>query len=126
MRSSSCVWMIDPFSTASEIAGAIRQRRVSAAEVLEMFLARIAKHNPALNAICTLDEAGARARAKEADSRLARGEQRGRPLKGALMTIKAALETARLRTTGCYPPLAHHVPEKDATAVARLRAAGAV
>ena len=116
---------IDPFSSATEIATAIRLRRVSAAEVLEMFLARIAKHNPALNAICTLDEAGARARAREADAALARGELWG-PLHGVPMTIKDALETAGLRTTGGYPPLAHHVPEKDATGVARLRAAGAV
>jgi amidase len=117
--------MIDPFSSATEIATAIRLRRVSAAEVLEMALARIAKHNPALNAICTLDEEGARARAKQADAALARGELWG-PLHGVPMTIKDALETAGLRTTGGYPPLSNHVPEKDATAVARLRAAGAV
>ena len=116
---------IDPFSTANEIAEAIRLRRASALEVLEMYLGRIAKYNPALNAICTLDEAGARARAQEADAALARGELWG-PLHGVPMTIKDALETAGLRTTGGYPPLAHHVPEKDATAVARLRAAGAV
>ncbi len=117
--------MIDPFSSATEIAAAIRLRRVSASEVLEMHLARIARHNPALNAICTLDEKGARARAKEADAALARGELWG-PLHGVPMTIKDALETAGLRTTGGYPPLANHVPKRDATAVARLRAAGAV
>jgi len=117
--------MIDPFLTASELAAAIRLRRVSASEVLEMHLARIAKHNPALNAICTLDESGARGRAREADAALARGELWG-PLHGVPMTIKDALETAGLRTTGGYPPLASHVPKKDATAVARLRAAGAV
>ncbi|TAK80697.1 MAG: amidase [Betaproteobacteria bacterium] len=115
----------DPFSSATEIATAIRFHRVSAAEVLEMYLARIAKHNPALNAICTLDEAGARARAKQADAAIARGELWG-PLHGVPMTIKDALETAGLRTTGGYPPLSNHVPKRDATAVARLRAAGAV
>ena len=117
--------MIDPFSTAREIASAIRRRQVSASEVLEMVLARIAKYNPALNAICTLDDAGARARAREADDALAKGELWG-PLRGVPMTIKDALETAGLRTTGGYPPLADHVPTKDATVVARLRAAGAV
>jgi len=117
--------MIDPFSTASEFAAAIRLRRLSASEVLEMYLARIARHNPKLNAICTLDESGARGRAREADAALARGELWG-PLHGVPMTIKDALETAGLRTTGGYPPLANHVPKKDATAVARLRAAGAV
>jgi amidase len=116
---------IDPFSSVNEIATAIRLGRVSASEVLEMYLARIARHNPALNAVCTLDEAGARARAKEADAALARGVLWG-PLHGVPMTIKDALETAGLRTTGGYPPLAEHVPKKDASAVARLRAAGAV
>ncbi|MFL6566401.1 MAG: amidase family protein, partial [Burkholderiales bacterium] len=116
---------INPFSSATEIAAAIRLRRVSAVEVLETFLSRIQKYNPSLNAICTLDEAGARARALEADAALARGEACG-PLHGVPMTIKDALETAGVRTTGGYPPLSSHVPKKDATAVARLKAAGAV
>ena len=116
---------IDPYTSAGEIAAAIRARRVSSTEVLEMYLERIARHNPALNAVCTLDEAGARARAREADSALRRGELWG-PLHGVPMTIKDALETAGLRTTGGHPPLANYVPERDATAVARLRAAGAV
>jgi amidase len=117
--------MIDPFSSALEIAAAIRLRRISALEVVETFLSRIRKYNPALNAICTLDEAGARARAREADAALARGELWG-PLHGVPMTIKDALETAGVRTTAGYLPLSSHVPKKDATAVARLKAAGAV
>src|ERR1051326_5944410 len=117
--------MIDPFSTATEIAAAIRLSRVSALELVEMVLDRIRKYNPMLNAVCTLDEAGARARARQADAALARGELWG-PLHGVPMTIKDALETAGVRTTGGYPPLSNHVPRKDATAVARLKAAGAV
>jgi amidase len=117
--------MIDPFSSATEIAAAIRLRRFSASDVLDLYFERIKKHNPALNAICTLDEAGARSRAREADAALGRGELWG-PLHGVPMTIKDALETAGVRTTGGYPPLSSHVPKKDATAVARLKAAGAV
>jgi amidase len=117
--------MIDPFASATEIATAIRLRRLSAVQVLELYLRRIERFNPTLNAICTLDEAGARAAARRADDALARGELLG-PLHGVPMTIKDALETAGLRTTGGYPPLSNHVPMKDATAVARLRAAGAV
>jgi amidase len=116
---------ISPFSSVTEIAAAIRARRVSASEVLEMYLARIAEHNPKLNAVCTLDEAGARKRAAEADRALERGVLWG-ALHGVPMTIKDALETAGLRTTGGHPPLADYVPERDASAVARLRAAGAV
>ncbi|OGA13037.1 MAG: hypothetical protein A3H33_06525 [Betaproteobacteria bacterium RIFCSPLOWO2_02_FULL_65_20] len=59
--------MVNAFSSASELAAAIRLRRVSAAEVTQMYLARIAAHNPALNAVVTLDEAGARERAAQAD-----------------------------------------------------------
>jgi amidase len=116
---------VNPFSSAAELAGAIRAHRMSASEVLDTFLARIAKHNPALNAICTLDEAGARERARQADQALARGEVWG-PLHGVPMTIKDALETAGMRTTGGHPPLSDHIPTRDATAVARLRQAGAV
>jgi len=116
---------IDAFSSAGEFAAAIRARRISALELVELSLARIAKHNPALNAVCTLDEAGARARAREADRALARGEPWG-PLHGVPMTIKDALETAGLRTTGGHPPLKDYVPRRDAPAVARLRAAGAI
>ncbi len=74
------------FGTAQELATAIRQRRVSAAEVLEAHLARIARYNPALNAIITLDEEGSRKRAQEADAALTKGELWG-PLHGVPITI---------------------------------------
>ena len=115
----------DPFSSARELAAAIRRGRLAARELVELYLARIGRHNGALNAVCTLDAAGARRRAKEADEALARGEIWG-PLHGVPMTIKDALETARVRTTGGHPPLAGYVPPRDAPAVARLRAAGAI
>jgi len=72
-----------------------------------------------------VDAAGARARAAEADRALARGEDWG-PLHGVPMTIKDALETAGVRTTGGHPPLKDYVPTTDAAAVAKLRAAGAI
>ncbi|MCI0399310.1 MAG: amidase [Chloroflexi bacterium] len=113
------------FSSALQLATAIREGAVSAADVLEVHLAHIARHNPALNAIVTLDETGARQRAQEADAALARGEIWG-PLHGVPVTIKDALETAGLRTTSSFKPLANYVPTRDATVVARLRDAGAV
>jgi amidase len=81
---------VDPFSSATELAAAIRARRTSASELVELCLARIARHNPSLNAICTLDAAGAQRRARESDAALARGESWG-PLHGVPMTIKDAL-----------------------------------
>jgi hypothetical protein len=83
------------FTTAQELATSIRQRQVSATEVLEAHLAQIAKYNPPLNAIVTLDEERARTRAKEADIALARGDVWG-PLHGVPITIKDAIETAGL------------------------------
>ena len=116
---------VDPFWSAVELAAAIRARRTSASQLVELYLERISRHNPALNAICTLDQAGASRRAREADAALARGELWG-PLHGVPMTIKDALETAGVRTTAGHPPLKDYVPERDAPAVARLRAAGAI
>ncbi len=113
------------FSSATEIALAIRSRQTTATAVVDESLARIARFNPGINAICTLDATGAMHRAREADAALARGELWG-PLHGVPMSIKDALETAGLRTTGGHPPLADHVPARDASAVARLRSAGAV
>jgi len=111
--------------TAEEIALGIRLRRWSAAEMVEAHLSRIRERNAALNAIVLLDEDGARKRAAEADAALARGEHWG-PLHGVPVTIKDSLMTAGLRTTAGYEPFADCIPEHDATAVARLRAAGAV
>lgn len=116
---------VDPFSSAAALARGIRERRFGCVEVVDLHLQRIARHDGTLNAICTLDEAGARRRAKEADEALARGEFWG-PLHGVPMTIKDALETAGMRTTGGHPPLKDYVPKRDAPAVARLRAAGAI
>jgi amidase len=113
------------FAAAHELARAIREREVSAVDVLEAHLQQIARHNPTLNAIVTLDEERPYQRAKAADAALARGEIWG-PLHGVPVTIKDAFETARLRTTSSYKPLANYVPQQDATVVARLRAAGAI
>src|SRR3989304_5864087 len=111
------------YSSAHELAGAIGRRERSASEVLEAHLARIRSHNPALNAIVTLDEEGARRRARAADEALARGESWG-PLHGVPFTLKDVLETAGMRTTAGHPPLADHVPARDSTVAARLKAAG--
>ncbi len=55
----------------------IRDRQVSAVEVLDSHLAQIAKHNSKLNAICTSDEDNARSKAKQVDEALLGGENGG-------------------------------------------------
>src|SRR5687768_4048299 len=112
------------YLTASQLAVAIRQGHVSSEEVVDAYLARLAQRNPALNAIVTLDEERTRALANEADKRRVRGELLG-PLHGVPVTIKDTLSTAGMRTTAGYPPLAQYIPKTDATAVARIKAAGA-
>ena len=113
------------FAPAHRLATQVRQREISATEVLAAHLAHIVRHNPRLNAIVTLDEPGAQARAVEADAALARGEVWG-PLHDVPITVKDALTTAGLRTTSGHPSLVDYVPPVDATVVARMRASGAV
>ena len=113
------------FATASELGAAIRTRQISASEVVDAFESQIAKHNPQLNAIVTLDIEGTRQRAREADRALDTGELWG-PLHGVPVTLKDTFETAGMRTTSSYKPLADYVPAQDATVVARLRQAGAI
>ena len=98
---------------------------MSSLEALEAYLARIAEHNPALNAIITLDEEGARRRAAESDAALARGEMWG-PLHGVPMTLKDSHSTGGMRTTAGHPPLADYTPAEDGTVAARLKGAGAI
>ena len=114
------------WASAVQIAEAIRGRQVSAAEVLADQLERIARLDAELGAVVTLDAQGARARAEEADTALARGEVWG-PLHGVGVTIEDIHATAGMRSTfGGYRPFASHVPVVDATVVARLKAAGAI
>lgn len=113
------------FAGAVRTARAIREGTVSSGEVVEALLARIARYNPMLNAIVTLDAAGARERAALADAALGRGELWG-PLHGVPVTFKDVFETRGLRTTSSHPGLAGYVPGRDATVVARLRQAGAI
>ena len=101
------------FSSTTQLAAAIRAGDVSATEVLEAHLAQIATHNPALNAIVTMDAERAYERAREADKALARGEVWG-PLHGVPFTLKDAHATAGMRTTTGFPPLAIMCPRKIA------------
>src|SRR4051812_30633917 len=106
-------------------AEAIRAHDVSSRELLELYLDRVERLNPAINAAVTLDAERARAAADAADDALARGDDVG-PLHGLPVTIKDAIETEGIRSTGGAVELTDHVPAHDAPAVARLKAAGAI
>lgn len=107
------------------IASHIACGDITASELVERCLARIKRHNGAINAIVTLDESGALAAARKADAaRPADGVVP--PLHGIPVSIKDAFATAGLRTTSSHPPLAEHVPDTDAAVVARLKNAGSI
>jgi amidase len=113
------------FWPATEQLAALRAGQISSAELLELYLSRINKHNGALNAIVTTDVDAALNAARAADAARSRGERLG-ALHGLPITIKDSYETAGLRTACGRPDLAEHVPTHDAEAVSRLRRAGAV
>ncbi|BAY87451.1 amidase [Calothrix parasitica NIES-267] len=112
------------FKPAYQLARMIKERQVSAVELLEAYLNQISRHNSHLNAICTLNDKALET-AKQADEALAKGENWGL-LHGVPITIKDTFETKGLLTTAGYEPLKNYIPKEDATAVKRLRQAGAI
>lgn len=120
MRTDDALWL----RSATELAALLRTREVAAVEAVTACLERIEAVNPALNAVVALAP-DALDRARDADARLARGEPPG-PLHGVPCTIKDSLDTAGLVTTAGTIGWRDRVPERDATVVARLRAAGAI
>ncbi|MCZ2821521.1 amidase [Modestobacter sp. VKM Ac-2977] len=110
---------------ATELAALVRDREVSARELMDAHLDRIERLNPELNAIVTLDAEGARAAADAADARLAAGGPVG-PLHGLPVAHKDTHATGGMRTTWGSPLHAETVPARDELVVARLRAAGAI
>ncbi len=96
----------------------------SATELVESCFARIKRYNSEINAVVTTDEKGALSAARRADA--SRKDVKRYPLHGIPITIKDAFETAGIKTTSSHPPLANYIPSRDASVVARLKAAGAI
>jgi amidase len=111
--------------SATELAAAIRAGEVSSVEVLDHLAARIRELDGPVNAVVQWDLDRARAAAAAADAVVAAGDPVG-PLHGVPMTIKDSFQTEGCVTTSGSPELASYVPDTDAVAVARLRAAGAI
>ena len=113
------------FRTARQLAADIRKKRVGCLELLDLYLARVDKYDPAINAVVARDVDGARRRARAADRALARGTVWG-PLHGVPMTVKESYDVAGLPTTWGVPALAGNVAAQNAVVVDRLLGAGAV
>ena len=112
-------------TTIAEAAKLLEAGDISAKELVEEHLERIAEHNPTLNAYLSVDHAGALAAAEAADVRRATGTSLG-PLDGIPISIKDVFVTKGVATTAASKMLEGFIPPYDATVVARLKAAGAV
>ncbi len=111
--------------TAAAQAQAVRGGEVSAAELVESHLERIAEVNPRVNAVTQLMAERARAAAELTDRRRAAGEELG-PLAGVPFTVKETTPVEGVPTTFGVPRFRDLVARADAPPVARLRAAGAI
>jgi len=112
------------FQPASDLVQALRDRTISASDLLELYLDRIDRHNPAINAVVHIDRDAARVRASEADDARAAGTDPG-PLAGLPMTVKESYDVAGWPTTRGNPALTDNIAPRDSVVAARLKAAGA-
>jgi aspartyl-tRNA(Asn)/glutamyl-tRNA(Gln) amidotransferase subunit A len=111
--------------SALDLAALIKTGQISPVEVADLVLARIEALNPRLNAFCHVAVDAARTAAHEAEIAVVKGEPLGL-LHGVPFSVKDVLETRGLPTTHGSRLFAESVPDRDAVAVGRLRAAGAV
>lgn len=107
-----------------EVGDAVREKKISAAEVTKFFLTRIEKLNPKLNAFITLNQS-AMDEANKIDEKIRKNENPG-PLAGIPFGIKDLLCTKGLRTTAGSKILNNFIPPYDSTVVTRLKNSGVV
>ncbi|HXG36154.1 MAG TPA: amidase [Dehalococcoidia bacterium] len=110
---------------ATEVAALIRSRELAARDYLDSLRARIEEREPLLKAWETLDLEGAYRQAEALDKEAASGKLRG-PLHGIPIAAKDVFCADGLPARGGLAALHDYVPDFDATAVARLRRAGAI
>jgi amidase len=113
------------FLSVKQMAEMVRSKAVSSTELIQAHLDRIAAVNPGLNAVVEIAAESALAAARSADDQTARGDQLG-PLHGIPMTVKGAWDCAGLVNTGGTLGRKGVVAQQDATAIARMKQAGAI
>lgn len=113
------------FYDATKLAALIRTKEFSSREVVQAHLERINAVNPKINAIVTLLAESALKGADAADKAVKNGGELG-PLHGVPFTIKDAIDTAGVLTQRGSKIFSGNIPEKDATVVTRMKAAGAI
>jgi amidase len=112
------------FRSAKELAAEIRRKKIGCLELLDLYLSRLEKHNPSLNAVILTDVDGARKRARAADRALARKQVWG-PLHG-VPTIKESFDVAGMPTTWGIPQAKDNFPPRNGLTVDRFLGAGVV
>jgi Asp-tRNA(Asn)/Glu-tRNA(Gln) amidotransferase A subunit family amidase len=113
------------FLPVTHLARLIETRRVTSAELTELYLARLARFDPTLKCVVSLTPEMARAQARAADAEIAAGNYRG-PLHGIPFGLKDLFAVSGTKTTWGASPWKDRVIDQDATVYARLRSAGAV
>jgi aspartyl-tRNA(Asn)/glutamyl-tRNA(Gln) amidotransferase subunit A len=113
------------FASIRELAGDLKQRRVSSVEIVKAVLERAHRYEPLLNSFITLTPELAIQRAREMDVEMARGHYRG-PLHGVPIAIKDHIDSAGVPTTAGAKSRKSNVPAKDAAVTRRMKEAGAV
>ncbi len=103
----------------------IETRQLSSERLTNIYLSRIARHDPKLRCVITLTRELALSQARQADREIASGRYRG-PLHGIPWGGKDLLDTASIPTTYGAEPFRNRVPDRDAAVVRRLHDAGAV
>jgi aspartyl-tRNA(Asn)/glutamyl-tRNA(Gln) amidotransferase subunit A len=113
------------FLSLKEQGRMFRSGELSPVSLVELYLDRIDRYSDKLKAFITVAADSALARAKRAEEELAAGADLG-PLHGIPVAIKDQMLIEGMRVTGGSKIYADHVADRDATVIARLRAAGAV
>jgi aspartyl-tRNA(Asn)/glutamyl-tRNA(Gln) amidotransferase subunit A len=111
--------------TLKQASELIRRKDVSPVELTEACLARIERHDRAINAFITVTREQALATAREIEGELRRGRPRG-PLHGIPIALKDNIDTAGVLTTAASGVFKDRVPKEDAEVVLRLKRAGAI
>ena len=112
------------YADAATLARRIRDRDMSPVEVTQAHLDRIESVNPSLNALIAFPD-GVMERAREAEAAAMSSEFWG-PLHGVPFTVKDCVDTAGVVTTRGSRLFENHIPDADATVVARLKDAGGI